>query len=134
MKNFAGKTKNCKTPNCNKEAWIDGYCKKCAEYIIQKKTLSSLEKNSKLIFSISSNMKQIEDRISNLESGEKNINYGSQENIHISKINPKPKVILEDDVFIPSISINNDKAILIDNQTIKSDKNISDIAKKLPNI
>lgn len=129
MKNFAGKTKNCKTPNCNKEAWIDGYCKKCAEYIIQKKTLSSLEKNSKLIFSISSNMKQIEDRISNLESGEKNINYSSPE-----KPKSKPKVIIEDDVFVPSISINNDKATLIDNKTIKSDKNISDIAKKLPNI
>jgi len=134
MKLFAGKIKICKTPGCNKESWIDGYCKKCADYIIQKKTLYSLEENSKLMLDITTNMKHIEQRLSNIESGERNINY--KQSIDPSPVfKPRPirQPVFDKDIFVPSID-KNDATIINSKLIIKSDKNISDIVKKLPNI
>lgn len=122
MKNFAGRTKICKTLNCNKEVWIDDYCKKCADYIIQKETLLSLETNSKLMLNISTNMRSIENRLSNIES-----NYSIPGTKEIIK---KSNIITDTDVFIPSIN-SNVKAKIFDNKTTTSNRDIPETVKKL---
>ncbi len=133
MKNFAGRTKICKTLNCNKEVWIDDYCKKCADYVIQKETLLSLETNSKLMLNISTNMRSIENRLSNIES-----NYSipgtkettQKEIIKKENIIKKSNIITDTDMFIPSIN-SNTKAKIFDNKTTTSNRDIPETVKKL---
>lgn len=126
MNNFAGRTKICKTLKCNKEVWVDGYCKKCADYIIQKQTLFTLEENLKMMKDITTNINFLEVRMSNIENISKSINIPNFQKPDI------PAVTV--DTFIPSISIATNNSKFINSAPLTLTRDISDIVKKLPNI
>lgn len=126
MKNFAGQTKICKTLNCNKEVWIDEYCKKCADYIIQKQTLFTLEENLKMMKDMTNIINFLELRISNIETISKHINVPIIQNSNIPSTIP--------DTFIPSISIKPNDSKFINSTPLTLTRDISDIVKKLPTI
>jgi len=133
MKNFAGKIKICKTPECYKESWIDGYCKKCADYILQKQILHNLEENSKLMLSLTSNIKNVESRIFNIEQTLKSPPTNISQSDNIRNSTTPISSFKDEDIFIPSIDMNDDCKML-KTKSVTSEKNILKISKKLPNI
>jgi len=137
MKNFTGNVIFCKTPNCNKEIWMDGYCKKCANYIMQKSMLESLNNNVKLLESLTVNIQNIETKIDNIdlnnnhyENNQTNLN--KSKTITTTKIISKPK---KEEFFIPSININTtEESKIVNTKSVVMRRNISDTVSKLQDI
>ena len=136
MNFFINKDDMCKTPGCNRESYIDGYCKKCFDKNIQFETLKVLKYNISVLSEINKNViqlgkkfEQIQEKIMISDSSLKDNNIKQEEKIK-KNINKKET---KTEIFIPSFisDVKNDEINIISNKNEEIDKNITDVVDKL---
>lgn len=134
------KSGQCKTPGCNKDQWKDGYCRNCAQYAIQKETITGLTTATQLLVQVAQGLKRVEENISDLRPLIEN-NAKSQTVIKETVIqsptlteqkSPENKDHIDrDDSFIPTIEPSKAVTQIVTSKTSTGDKNITQLAKKL---
>jgi len=157
---MAHKSGECKEPGCNKDQWKDGWCRSCAEYAMQKRTILGLENVTKLLLETVDRLDKIEHKIGSVQHQPpppppqiirervivqqipeiKQVQSPEvhQKNINTVKINTSEKIEnkipiddSESDIFIPSIEINTGKSLIRDTQTSTIKRNINENANRL---
>lgn len=131
------KSGQCKTPGCNKEQWKDGYCRNCAQYSIQKETISGLTTATQLLLQVAHGLKRVEENISALRPLIENNKFrnpsiaGNFVERQPSSIPNIHKSASSDETFIPTIESKSAETQIKGTKTLVDNKNITQLAEKL---
>lgn len=111
----------CKTKGCCNHSWQDGYCKECAQYILQKETLLAFQEKNQIMADIADGLHRIESRLSKLKIS-KTHEKKMTDNSVVEKI--------EGEAFVPKIDVDQ-TASLINTKTATEKQKINEASKKL---
>ena len=129
----------CSTKGCSSQAWQDGFCRDCANYMLQKETLSTFQTDYELTKNMVGSIYRIE---TDLASFKQNVNQPfTKDNSLIDDIESATKLIntskskakklnKENNTFIPNIEIEQ-KAQLLKPEISDESRDINKLAKKL---
>jgi len=130
----------CKNEWCYREALIDGYCRRCLKFEMQKLNIKKLQETNDSISQLTNKINTLEEKFNNLldtlptSNSTPTLISSLESDIKTpSTINQlKNEFQVKTDTFIPTINISNEDSNIKTNEDIhKSSKSLKNIAGKL---
>lgn len=120
----------CATDGCAEQAWQDGYCKDCANYLLQKNTLLTFKTDCELTKDMVRSIGRIETNLSSFKQNAKIPHHlKTYDDNYTGIVSKQIGKIKTTDTFIPNIEI--EQAQLLTPKISKESKDINKLAEKL---